>query len=262
MEASLQIAKTGLEAQQKQLSVISNNLANVNTTGFKRGRAQFEDLMYQTVVQPGAQVTEENKAPTGLMYGTGTKIASTEKIFTQGSQTQTDNPLDVAINGRGFIRIQRPGGGDIAYTRDGKLQVNDQGQVVTADGYLVDPALTIPQGATQVSISSDGTVTAITTSATQPQTIGQIQLADFINPAGLQAIGENLYKETTASGAPQQGNPGENGLGTLSQGALESSNVNIVEELINMIESQRAFEVNSKAISTVDQMLQFLNQHT
>lgn len=262
MNTTLWVAKTGLDAQQKNLSVISNNLANANTTAFKKGRAQFEDLMYQTIVQPGSQTTEETRSPSGLMLGTGVKIGSTEKIFSEGGQIQTDNSMDLAIQGKGFLQVQIPGSGEIAYTRDGKLQRNDQGQIVTPQGYLLEPAITIPQDATQISISSDGVISVVTNDAASPQQVGQIQLADFINPAGLQPIGNNLYKQTVSSGTPQLNNPGQNGLGLLSQGALETSNVNVVEELVGLIETQRAFEMNSKAISTVDQMLQYLNERT
>lgn len=262
MNSALWVAKTGLDAQQKNLTIISHNLANANTVGFKKDRAQFEDLMYQTIAQPGAQSSTDTRLPSGLMVGTGVKLASTEKIFTEGSQIQTDNPMDIAISGRGFLQVQMPGGGDIAYTRAGQLQVNDQGQLVTPQGYLIQPNITIPQGAIQVSISQDGIVSAITTNAADPQQIGQLQLADFINPAGLQAIGNNLFKQTAASGDPVLNNPSNNGLGKLVQGALETSNVNIVEDLVGLIETQRAFEVNSKAISATDQMLQYLNQQT
>lgn len=262
MNSALWVAKTGLDAQQKHLTVISNNLANVNTVGFKSDRAQFEDLVYQTIQQPGSAVTQNTNAPSGLMLGTGVRIGSTVKNFTDGSQSRTDNPLDIAISGKGFMQVQLPGGSDMGYTRAGHLQLDQTGQLVTMEGYIVQPAITIPPDAQQISIGRDGTVSVITTNAASPQQVGQIQLANFINPTGLQPIGNNLYRETVSSGAPQVGNPNENGLGETIQGALESSNVNVVEGLIELIEAQRAFEVNSKAISTTDQMLQYLNQQT
>jgi flagellar basal-body rod protein FlgG len=260
MEASLWVAKTGLDAQQTNMSVISNNLANVNTTGFKRGRASFQDLMYQNVVQAGGQTSTQTQAPTGLMLGTGVRIGATEKLFDNGTIQQTSNPLDVSINGRGFFQIQRPDG-TIAYTRDGSFKVSSTGQLVTTDGYTVAPGITIPAAATSVTISRDGIVSATSANSTTPNQIGTLQIADFINPAGLQADGGNLFLETAASGSPTTGTPGLNGLGGLQQGALESSNVNVVEEMVNMIETQRAYEMNSKAVSTVDQMLQTLVQN-
>ncbi len=258
MNQALWVAKTGLDAQQTRMAVVSNNLANVNTTGFKKGRAAFEDLLYQTVRQPGAQTTQQTEAPTGLMLGTGVRVVATENSFTQGNLQQTGNALDVAINGRGFFQIQQPDG-TVAYTRDGSFQLNNQGQVVTANGYLLQPGITIPQGAQSVSIGNDGVVTVQLAGQSAPQQVGTLTIADFINPAGLQAKGGNLYAETAASGTPQTGTPGLNGLGSLSSGSLESSNVNIVEEMVNMIETQRAYEINSKAIQTTDSMLQYVN---
>lgn len=260
MEQALWIAKTGLDAQQTRMAVVSNNLANVNTTGFKRGRAAFEDLLYQTERQPGAQTSQQTQAPSGLMLGTGVRVVSTDKNFSQGNLTQTGNALDLAINGRGFFQIQMPDG-TTAYTRDGSFQIDSQGQLVTSSGYVVQPGVQIPTGAQSVSISNDGIVSVSVNGSSTPQQVGQLQTADFINPAGLQAKGENLYVETAASGSPQTGAPGANGLGSLQQGALESSNVNVVEELVNMIETQRAYEMNSKAISTSDQMLQYVTQN-
>ncbi|SEQ19014.1 flagellar basal-body rod protein FlgG [Solimonas aquatica] len=260
MEQALWIAKTGLDAQQTRMAVVSNNLANVNTTGFKRGRAAFEDLLYQNEGQPGAQTSQQTQAPSGLLLGTGVRVVATAKNFTQGNINQTGNALDMAINGRGFFQIQMPDG-TTAYTRDGSFQLNSQGQLVTSSGYVVQPGVQIPSGAQSISVSADGIVSVTVSGSGTPQQVGQLQVADFINPAGLQAKGENLYTETAASGSPQTGAPSTNGLGALQAGALESSNVNVVEELVNMIETQRAYEMNSKAISTSDQMLQYATQN-
>lgn len=260
MNPALWIAKTGLEAQQTRMGVVANNLANVNTTGFKRDRAIFEDLLYQNVRQPGAQSSQDTTLPSGLMRGTGVRTVATEKIHIQGNLVETQNSMDVAVEGRGFLQILMPDG-SIAYTRDGSLKLDAQGQIVTAGGYLVQPGITVPNGTLSLTIGVDGTVSAMTQGNAAPTQIGNLQLADFVNQAGLQPIGENLYLETTASGAPQAGNPGLNGLGTIIQGALESSNVNVVEEMVNMIETQRAYEINSKAVSTGDQMLQYINQN-
>lgn len=259
MSSALDIAQSGLDAQQTRLSVISNNLANVATTGFKKGRAVFEDLLYETITQPGADSSESTELPSGLMLGTGVRTVATSKIFTQGTLSQTDNTLDVAIQGRGFLQILMPDG-STAYTRDGSLSMNSQGQVVTSTGYEIDPGITIPTETLSVTIGTDGTISALTAGSNVPTQIGNLQLADFINPQGLQPIGQNLFKETVASGTPQTGNPGLNGLGTLIQGSVESSNVNVVEELVNMIETQRAYEMNAKAIQTIDEMLQFVTQ--
>lgn len=259
MNPALWVAKTGVDAQQQRMAVISNNLANVNTTGFKRGRAVFEDLLYQNVRQVGAQSSQDTKLPSGLSLGTGVRNVATEKLFTQGNLVNTDNSLDVAIQGRGFVQILMPDG-SIGYTRDGSFKQDDQGQLVTSNGYVVQPSISIPENALSVTVGSDGVVSATTPGDSAPSQVGTLQLADFVNPAGLQPIGQNLFKETAASGAPQAGTPGLNGLGTLSQGFLESSNVNVVEELVNMIETQRAYEMNSKAISTADNMLQYISQ--
>ena len=259
MPSALNIAQTGLDAQQTRLSVISHNLANVATTGFKKSRAVFEDLLYETITQPGANSSQNTELPSGLMMGTGVRTVSSTKIFTQGTLSQTDNALDIAIQGRGFLQILMPDGAT-AYTRDGSLSMNSQGQLVTSSGYEVDPGITIPNETLTVTIAPDGTVSALTAGANAPTQIGAVQLADFINPQGLQPIGQNLFKETVSSGNPQAGNPGLNGLGTLIQGSVESSNVNVVEELVDMIETQRAYEMNSKAIQTVDEMLQFVSQ--
>ncbi len=256
MNTALWVAKTGLDAQQTRMSVISNNLANVNTTGFKQGRAAFEDLLYQNVRQAGGQTSQDTILPSGLMVGTGVRTVATEKIFSQGNIVMTENALDVAINGQGFFQILRPDG-SLGYSRDGTFQADAQGQMVTSNGYQLQPAITIPEDAQSITIGSDGVVSVMQPGQPAPTQVGAIQLADFINPAGLQPIGENLFLETAASGSPQAGNPGLNGLGSVTQGALETSNVNVVEEMVNMIESQRAYELNSKVISSVDQMLQF-----
>lgn len=257
MLSSLWIAKTGLDAQQTRMDVISNNLANANTTGFKSSRASFQDLMYQNRAQPGAQTTEQTVSPTGLMVGTGVRVVGTEKLFTQGDTSQTGNSMDVAIQGRGFLQVSMPDG-SIAYTRDGSLHTDANGQLVTSDGYPLEPAITLPANIQSLTIGADGTVSATTNGSATAVQIGTLQLADFVNPAGLQAQGSNLYLETASSGTPQTGQPGLNGMGTLMQGALESSNVNVVEEMVNMIETQRTYEMNSKAISSTDQMLQDL----
>jgi flagellar basal-body rod protein FlgG len=260
MNPALWIAKTGLDAQQTRMAVVSNNLANVNTTGFKRGRAEFEDLLYQNVRQTGGQSSQNTQLPSGLMLGTGVRTVGTEKLFTQGSMTQTGNNLDLAINGRGFFQILLPNG-SVAYTRNGSFQMNDQGKVVTANGYELQPDITVPANTQSITIGTDGVVSAQIAGATAPSQVGTLQLADFINPTGLQPIGENLYVESAASGAPQVGNPDSNGLGSVVQGSLEGSNVNVVEELVNMIETQRAYEMNSKAIATTDKMLEYTNNN-
>jgi flagellar basal-body rod protein FlgG len=258
-ERALWVAKSGLDAQQTRMAVISNNLANVNTTGFKKGRAIFDDLMYQNIRQVGAQTTQNNQLPTGLELGTGVRTVATEKIHTQGNVQQTENALDVAINGRGFLQILTSNG-DINYTRDGSLKVDSTGQLVTSGGLTLEPAITVPQDAISVTIGTDGTVSVSQPGNATPVQVGQIQTANFVNPAGLEAVGDNLYRESAASGAPILGTPGQAEYGALVQGALETSNVNVVEELVNMIETQRAYEMNSKAISTTDQMLSFVTQ--
>ena len=256
MGSALWIAKTGLEAQQTRMSAISNNLANASTTGFKRDRAVFSDLIYQNIVQVGAQSSEDTLNPSGLNLGTGVRTVATEKLFTQGNIIQTGNPLDIAIQGRGLLQVTLPDG-TVAYTRDGTMQMDETGQLVTSMGYRIEPSITIPDNTLSVSISSDGVVSVMEPGSAAPSEVGNIQLADFINPTGLQPIGNNLFLESAASGSPQTGTPGLDGLGTLVQNSLEGSNVNTVEELVNMIEAQRAYEMNSKAISTVDQMLQY-----
>ena len=260
MEASLWVAKTGLDAQQKRMTVISNNLANVNTMGFKRDRAVFEDLLYQNFNQAGAQTSANTQSPTGLMLGTGTRIVATEKLHTQGNMVQTQNALDVAVDGDGFFQVLRPDG-TFGYTRNGSFKLSQSGQLVTANGYIIQPAIAVPLGSQSVTIGVDGSVSVKFFDQPAAQVVGQINVNTFINPAGLQPKGENMYGETFSSGAAIQGIPGQAGAGKLVQGALEASNVNVVEEMVSMIETQRAYEVNSKAISSANQMLQFLNQN-
>lgn len=260
MSQSLWISKTGLEAQQNRLSVISNNLANVNTTGFKRSRALFEDLLYQNVRQAGGQSSQDTELPSGLSIGAGVRTVATQKLHTQGSIVQTENPFDMAIQGHGFFQILMPNG-DIAYSRNGEFQLDSQGMLVTSGGYRLQPDIIIPENALSITIGRDGTVSVLQPGNPTPAQVGTIQLADFVNRGGLQPIGENLYLETAASGAPQVAAPDQLGMGNLVQGALETSNVNVVEELVNMIETQRAYEMNSKAISTADQMLQYINNN-
>lgn len=260
MNPALWIAKTGLDAQQTNMNVIANNLANVNTTGFKRGRASFESLLYQNVRQPGGQSTQNTQLPSGLMLGTGVRVGSTEKLFTQGNIIQTGNNLDMAVQGQGFFQVLMPDG-STAYTRDGSFQLDRNGQIVTSNGYPLQPAITVPPNTQSITIGSDGTVTATVPGSSTPTQIGTVQLSNFINPAGLQPIGQNLFEQTAASGSAQTSTPGLNGLGTLQQGSLETSNVNTAESLVNMIETQRAYEINSKAIATVNQMLQYVNNN-
>lgn len=256
---SLWISKTGMEAQQMQLDVISNNLANVSTNGFKRAHAVFEDLMYQNLRQVGANTSEQNLLPTGLQVGLGVRTVATSRSFTQGSVQQSTNNLDVAIQGNGFFQVTMPDG-SINYTRDGSFQVDAQGRLVTQTGLPIANGITVPAAASSVSISPNGTVTAMLPGNTTPQPIGTIALASFVNPAGLEPRGQNLYAESAASGQANTGAPGANGLGQLMQGYLETSNVNVVQELVTMIQTQRAYEMNSKAVQTSDQMLQKLGQ--
>ena len=260
MEPALWAAKTGLDAQQTQMTVTANNLANVNTNGFKKSRAVFNDLLYQNVTQVGGSTSDTTLYPSGLQLGTGVRVVATEPSFTQGNLDNTGNSLDMAIQGRGFFQILKPDG-TLAYTRDGSFQVNAQGQLVNATGYQVQPAITIPQGAQSVTIAPTGVVTVLLPGQSAPTQVGTIQLADFINPAGLQNTGGNLAVESAASGAPTTGSPGLTGMGTVIQGSVESSNVNVVEEMVNMIETQRAYEMNSKAVQTTDQMLQYATQN-
>lgn len=260
MHAALYVSKTGLTAQDKQLSTIANNLANTSTVGFKRDRAVFEDLLYQIQRQPGAQTTQETQLPSGLQLGVGARVVATTKQFTEGSLQITEQSLDVAVDGRGFLPIQMADG-STSYTRNGQLHLNREGQIVTAEGLLLQPTIAVPNNANTVTIGTDGTVSAQVFGEPEPQQIGNIQLVDFVNPAGLQAIGDNLFVQTGSSGEPIQGTPGENGLGQIKQGMLENSNVNIVEEMVNMITTQRAYEMNSKVVSTADQMLQYITQN-
>ncbi|CAH0349214.1 flagellar basal-body rod protein FlgG [Aquabacterium sp. CECT 9606] len=259
MMRSLWISKSGMEAQQTQLDHISHNLANSGTNGYKRSHAVFEDLMYQNLRQSGANSSEQTQLPTGLQVGLGVRPVATSRQFSQGSLQQTTNYLDVAIKGNGFFPVTMPDG-TTGYTRDGSFQLDNQGQLVTNNGYQIQPGITVPANATSVTIAPDGTVTAAISGQNTAQTLGQIQLTNFINPAGLEPRGENLYTETPASGTPQTANPGTDSTGTLAQGFVETSNVNVVEELVTMIQTQRAYELNSKAIQTSDQMLQRLAQ--
>jgi flagellar basal-body rod protein FlgG len=257
MIRSLWIAKTGLDAQQFNVDVIYNNLANVTTTGFKRQQPVFEDLLYQMVRQPGAQSSQLTQIPSGLQLGAGVRPVATARIFTQGSLQQTGNNLDIAINGQGFFQILLPDG-TTAYTRDGSFQLDNQGNVVNSSGYLLQPSITIPPNTVSVTVGNDGTVTALVSGSANPTQVGTIQLANFVNVGGLQARGENQFLETAASGAPQVNQPGTNALGTTNQGFLENSNVSVTEELVNLITAQRAFEINSRSVQTSDQMLEKL----
>lgn len=259
MIRSLWIARTGLDAQQTQLDVIANNLANVSTNGYKRQRAVFEDLLYQNLRQAGAQSSQQTQVPSGLQLGTGARPVSTAHLFTQGNLQKTDNSLDIAVNGEGFFQVLLPDG-TTGYTRDGSFQKDSQGQIVTADGYPVQPAITIPANALSISVGNDGTVTVTQPGTAAATQIGSMQLATFINPAGLQSIGQNLFLETAASGTPTPNTPGSNGAGVVQQGYVETSNVNVAEELVTMIQTQRAYELNSKVVSTSDSMLGRLTQ--
>lgn len=259
MIRSLWISKTGLDAQQTQMDVIANNLANVSTNGFKRSRAVFEDLLYQTLRQPGAQSSQQTQLPSGLQIGTGVRPVATERVFTQGNLQQTGNSKDVAIQGKGFFQVLMPDG-TMAFTRDGSFQSDAQGQMVTSSGYQIQPNITIPVNALSITIGRDGTVSVTQPGVAVPVEVGTLQLATFINPVGLQSVGENLFVETASSGPPNFNAPGIDGAGLLNQGYVETSNVNVVEELVNMIQTQRAYEINSKSIQTSDQMLQRLSQ--
>lgn len=260
MLPALWVAKTGLSAQDTNLTTISNNLANVSTTGFKRDRAEFQDLLYQIKRQPGAQSTQDSELPSGLQLGTGVRIVGTQKNFNAGSLQTTEQPLDLAIDGRGFFQILQPDG-TTSYTRDGTFHLDSDGQIVNASGFALEPAIVIPNDAQTFTVGRDGTVSVTVAGNPAAQVIGNLQTADFINPAGLQAVGSNLFLETAASGAPQVGTPGLAGFGTTLQNTLETSNVSTVEEMVNMITTQRAYEMNSKVISTADQMLSFVTQN-
>jgi flagellar basal-body rod protein FlgG len=259
MIRSLWIARTGLDAQQTSMDVIANNLANVSTNGFKRARPIFEDLLYQTLRQPGAQSSQSTQIPSGLQLGTGVRPVSTARIHLQGALQQTGNDLDVAIDGAGFLQILLPDG-STAYTRDGSFQKDNQGQIVTSNGYPLQPAITIPANALSVTIGKDGVVSVTQPGTTATVQVGSLQLATFVNVGGLQSVGENLFMETASSGAPTPSTPGTNGAGTLNHRYVETSNVNVAEELVTMIQTQRAYELNSKVVSTSDQMLAKLTQ--
>lgn len=259
MNRSLWIAKSGMEGQQFKLDTIANNLANVATNGFKRGGVVFEDLMYDSLRQVGAASSDQTQLPTGLQVGLGARVSASTRNFSQGNLQQTGNHLDLAIKGQGFFQVQLPDG-STAYTRDGSFQLDAAGQIVTANGQVLQPGITIPANAQSVTVAADGTVSVTVPGQAQAQVLGQLQLATFINPGGLDPRGQNLYAETTASGTPNTGAPGVDGRGGLMQGYVEGSNVNVVEELVSMIATQRAYELNSKAIQTTDQMLARLGQ--
>lgn len=261
MIRALFTAATGMQAQQLNLDTIANNLANVNTTGFKRNRVDFQDLLYQTLRPAGTRMAGGVEVPTGIQVGHGTRPVATQKLWSQGNFQQTENPLDLVIEGDGFFQLTRPDG-TIAYTRAGAFKRDSQGQVVNSDGYVLQPAITIPDDTVSISIGSDGTVSVITAGQSTPQQLGQIELARFVNPAGLNAIGKNLFLPTAASGQPTTGQPGQEGFGAINQGFLEMSNVSVVEEMVQMIAAQRAFEVNSKAIRSADEMLSISNNMT
>lgn len=260
MNSALWVSKSGLSAQNTRLTTISNNLANVSTNGFKRDRAAFQDLLYQIDRQPGGQSSQNTELPSGLQLGTGVRVVATQKQFTEGNIEITEQALDVAVNGRGFFQVLNPDG-SVSYTRDGQFQLNNAGQLVNAQGLTIEPAITIPDGTQTITIGMDGVVGVVDAATGTTTQVGNLTLADFSNPAGLEAQGGNLFRETAASGAPVQGEAGQGGFGTLIQGAIEGSNVNVVEEMVNMIETQRAYEMNSKVISTVDQMLQYASQN-
>lgn len=260
MHKALWVGKTGLEAQDISLATIANNMANASTTGFKKDRAVFEDLIYQVQRQPGALSSQNTQLPSGLQLGTGVRTVGTQKIFMQGDLTMTEQPLDMALNGRGFFQVLMPDG-NISYTRDGTFHIDAEGNVVTANGYFLEPNIQVPEQTKTVTVGTDGIVTAVSAGDQEPVEIGNIEIVDFINPAGLQAIGNNLFLETAASGAPVAGVPSLDGFGSIIQGALENSNVTIVEEMVDMIATQRAYEMNSKVVSTADQMLGFITSN-
>lgn len=259
MIGALSAAATGMDANQVMIDIIANNLANVNTTGFKKSRGNFEDLLYHTVRAPGTSTAQGYESPTGLQIGQGTRTVSTQRLFTQGDYKNTNGTLDIAIEGDGFFQVTSPSGESL-YTRAGNFTKDSQGQLVTADGYLLEPSITIPSDATSVTIGEDGTVSVTQAGQTNSQQIGTLQIASFINPAGLEPAGKGYYRPSTASGAAQPGTAGQNGLGTLAQGYLETSNVKVVEEMIDMIAGQRAYELNSKVIQTANSMLGTVTQ--
>jgi len=254
MDKTLRTAATGLNAQQKYVEIIANNISNVNTTGFKKVRPEFQDLLYETL-RPAGAVSQVGVQPLNeVQIGSGTELVQTTKIYSQGDITQTNNPLDLAINGDGFFVIRKPDN-TLAYARDGTFRLDNQGQIVDAQGYKLEPGFTVPQDTTEVQVSRDGYVEVLLQGSTQPQTLGQLELARFINPGGLKALGDNLYAETAASGQAMMENPGNNNTGEILQNHLESSNVDIVEEMVNMISAQRAYELNSKSVQTADNIL-------
>ena len=260
MNPALWISKTGLDAQTKDIAVISNNLANASTVGFKKSRAVFEDLLYQNINQPGGRTADDSEAPSGLMLGAGTKVVATQKIHSQGDMLTTDNALDLMIQGEGFFEILMPDGTS-AYSRNGQFTMDDEGNIVTPGaGYLLQPQVTIPEDALSIVVSQDGEVSVTIQGQAEPAIVGQINTVNFVNPTGLEPIGQNLFTETGVSGAPQEGVPGLEGYGMIVQGALETSNVKTAEELVNLIKSQRVYEMNSKVISAVDEMLSYINQ--
>ncbi|WP_271411286.1 flagellar basal-body rod protein FlgG [Pseudomonas sp. Q1-7] len=259
MSSALWVSKTGLAAQDTALSTVANNLANVNTNGFKSDRVVFEDLFYAVELQPGAQADQVNTVPSGIQLGSGVRVVGTQKVFTEGNMQTTNQPMDLAIIGRGFFQVEAPNG-DILYTENGQLQLNAEGVVVNAQGLPLTPAIEVPNGSSKFTVGSDGIVTAVLPGDSQPTELGQITLVNFTNPAGLEALGGNLYRESVASGEPVEGTPGEEGLGTLKQGVLEGSNVQVVEAMVNMIAIQRAYEANAKVLDAASGMQQFLNQ--
>jgi flagellar basal-body rod protein FlgG len=260
MNSALWISKTGLEAQTKDIAVISNNLANASTVGFKKSRAVFEDLLYQNISQPGGRSGQDTEMPSGLMLGAGTKVVATQMMHTQGDMLTTDNALDLMIQGEGFFEILLPDGNS-AYSRNGQFTMDEEGNFVTPGaGYLLQPQITVPENALSIIVSQDGEVSGTLPGEAEPAVVGQLNVTNFINPTGLQAVGQNLFIETAVSGAPVEGVPSLEGFGMIVQGALETSNVNTTEELVNLIESQRVYEMNSKVISAVDEMLSYINQ--
>ena len=259
MSSALWVSKTGLAAQEKALATVANNLANVNTNGFKSDRVVFEDLFYTIETPPGAQADQVNTVPSGIQLGSGVRVAGTQKVFTEGTMQTTGQPMDLAIVGRGFFQVEGPNG-EILYTENGQFQLNAEGLIVNAQGLPLVPTIEVPAGATGFTVGSDGTVTAILPGDTTPTELGQITLVNFTNPAGLEALGGNLYRETVASGAPIEGTPGENGLGAIKQYVLEGSNVQVVEAMVSMIAIQRSYEANAKMLDAASSMQQFLNQ--
>jgi flagellar basal-body rod protein FlgG len=258
MNRALRTAATGMFAQQLNVDIIANNLANVNTTGFKKSRPEFQDLMYQTLQTSGVSTNPNVQQPAEIQVGNGAVPVATTKAFLQGDIQPTNNQLDIAIQGDGFLQVRRPDG-TIAYSRDGALKLSSEGTLVTAEGYMVEPGITFPSDTTAISISREGNIEANTVGSSTPTSIGQFELAKFVNPAGLRSIGDNLYVETPASGAPLLGTAGNEGFGEVVQSSLESSNVDVVEEMVNMITAQRAYEINSKTIKTVEDMLSIAN---